>query len=305
MPVHGLKADLELAGLLGSAAVFSFLVEGALLSNVLFSFLLGALFFLIGLHLDLDFESALDHRLDRLTIATTLVFLVTPIIAYSFSIIAIKEVFLVLAASAAAISSPRVWSNLARGDGKLAGVSSSTAFLLSFMLTPIIFFLIYPSADLQILSVNASMFGIPFITGLALRNYENFLIKDMRVHFSKISFWLITVITLVQIEFLYSSGVLDVTKFILAGLMFTVFTLVSSGLGFALSELLGFYQKESIALGFVSGSKNIALAFLLASQVGAEAIALVGLYYFVRQLTCTGILNFTRNTELSRITGQY
>ena len=305
MPVHGLKADLELAALVVSAALFSYLIQGALLSNVLFSFLLGALFFLIGLHLDLNFESVLDHRLDRLTIATLLVFLATPLVAYSFSFVAAKEAFIILAASATAIGSPRVWSNLSDGDGKLAGVSGSTAFLLSFILTPIIFFLLYQKADLQMLSINAALFGVPFIAGVALRNYNNFIIDDMRVHFSKMSFWLITVITLVQTGFLYSSGTLDYTLFIVAALMFAAFTFVNFVLGFAVSELLGFYQKESIALGYLSGTKNIALAFLLAAQVSGEAIALVGVYYFTRQLTGTGLVKFAKWYDLSKLTGQY
>ncbi|MFB6144058.1 MAG: bile acid:sodium symporter [Candidatus Nanohaloarchaea archaeon] len=305
MPVHGLKADLELAALVGSAGAVSYFIHGEVLSNIMFTFLLGALFFLIGLHLDLDFEKSLDHRLDRLTISVLSVFVLTPVIAYLFSFAAAREAFLVIAASATAIGSPRVWSNLSGGDGKLAGVTGSTSFLLSFIATPVLFYILYPSADLQLLSVNAVKFAAPFVLGLMLRNYESSIVEDMRMHFSKMSFWLITVITLVQVEFLYSSAALDIGLFVIAAVLFAVFTAVSFLAGFTAAESLGFYTRESISVGYTSASKNVALGFLLASQIGGEVIALVGLYYFVRQLTGTALVEFLRRYDISRLKPQY
>lgn len=303
MPIHGLKADLELAALVGSAALVSYLINGVLLSNIMFTVLLGGLFFLLGLHLDLDFDTALDHRLDTLSVIALLVFLATPLLGYSFSLIGAREAFLVIAASATAIGSPRVWSNLSGGDGKLAGVGGSTSILLSFVLTPVLFTLFYQDANLQLLSINAAKFALPFLAGLGLRNYGNMVIEDFRVHFSKISFWLITTITLIQFGFLYEAGALNYSLFLGAAALFSLFALASFSMGFIISELLGFYQKESIAIGYLSGTKNIALAFLIASQLGGQTIALVGVYYFTRQLTGIGITRVLKRYDLTRVTG--
>lgn len=303
MPVHGLKADLELLGLVASAAIASYLVHGAVLSNIMFTVLLGGLFFLLGLHIDLDLEGALNHRLDTLTVIALMVFAVTPLIAYSFSFLGATEAFLVLAASATAIGSPRVWSNFAGADGRLAGVGGSISILLSFLLAPVIFAIVYPQADLQMLSLNAAKFALPFLAGVSLRNYENFVIDDLRIHFSKMSFWLITTITLIQFGFLYEAGALNLGLILGSAVLFSLFTIVSYCLGFAISELVGFYPKESVAIGYISGTKNVAIAFLLASQINGQTIALVGLYYFTRQLTGIGITKALKRYDVTKVIG--
>lgn len=288
MTLHGLKTDLELLVMLLTAGIASYLVTGQVLSNVLFTFLLASLFFLIGLHLDLGFFGALRNRRKPISLALVSVFGLVPAIAYIFSFVPgqIGDAFLVLGASGAALSSPRIWANISNSDGNLVRYGSTFSFFGCMIFTPILLYLFPIDIDYSLMAQNLPLVAIPFAVGLVTRNYENRIIEDLRIHFSKLSFWLITVITLVQTKLiLQADGLVYGSRLLIAALLFSAFGVLTFGYSHILGVLSGLYEKEARALGFISSSRNIAVAFFISVHVSAEAVMLVGVYYFVRQLT--------------------
>ncbi|PSG99619.1 MAG: hypothetical protein BRC28_03770 [Nanohaloarchaea archaeon SW_4_43_9] len=287
MPFHGLKTDLELAVLVVSAGAVSYFVSGQVLTNVLFTFLLASLFFLVGLHLDLSFFKAIRNKSKQLSLAILSVFALVPAIAYIFSYVPghIGDVFLVLGASGAALSSPAIWSNLAKADGDLASYASTFSVFGSLIFVPVLLLLFPLEINYSLMMDNLVFAVAPFLIGVITQSYENYLIEDMRIHFSKLSFWLITAITLVQGRLiLQADGVIYTSQLLVAGLLFGAFSVLTFGYSHVLGMLSGFYEKEARAIGFISSSRNIAIAFFIGAHVSPEVVLLVGLYYFVRQL---------------------
>lgn len=287
MPFHGLKSDLELAALVATAGVASYFVSGQIFSNVLFTFLLASLFFLVGLHLDLHVFKALREKRKQLVLALVAVYGLTPAIAYVFSMLPgyMGEVFLVLAVSGAALGSPRIWSNLAKADGDLASYTATFSLVGAPVFIPLLVFLLPLQLDTSLVLSNIPIAAVPFLVGMVAQNYENDILQDLRIHFSKLAFWLIVLITLVQFRFLFQAeGALYVSKLLVASLFFAAFSLLSFGYSHLLGVFTNLYEKESRAIGFIGSSKNIAVAFFLAAHLSGEAVLLVGLYYFVRQL---------------------
>ncbi|MFQ3275601.1 MAG: putative Na+-dependent transporter [Candidatus Nanohaloarchaea archaeon] len=286
MPFHGLKTDLELALLVVSAGAVSYFISGQVLSNVLFTFLLASLFFLVGLHLDLGFFKAIRNKGSQLSVSLIAIYALVPAIAYIFSFVPghIGEVFLVLGASGAALSSPKIWSNMAKADGDLASYSGTFSIFASLVFVPVLLLLFPLEIDYTLMMENMVFVVAPFLIGIVTQNYENNLIEDLRIHFSKLAFWLITLITLVQAKLiLQADGVIYVSQLLIAALLFAAFSILTFGYSHVLGILSGFYEKESRAIGFISSSRNVAIAFFLAVHVSPEAVMLVGVYYFVRQ----------------------
>ncbi|PSG99234.1 MAG: hypothetical protein BRC29_03855 [Nanohaloarchaea archaeon SW_7_43_1] len=287
MPFHGLKTDLELAFLVVSAGAVSYFISGQVLSNVLFTFLLASLFFLVGLHLDLGFFKAIRNKSKQLSLAILSVYVLVPAIAYIFSYIPshIGDVFLVLGASGAALGSPAIWSNLAKADGDLASYAGSFSVFGSLIFAPALLLLFPLEVDYSLMIDNLVFAVIPFLIGVVTQSYENYLIEDMRIHFSKLSFWLITVITFVQARLiLQADGVIYTSQLFIAGLLFGAFSVLTFGYSHILGMLSGFYEKEARTIGFISSTRNVAIAFFIGAHVSPEVVLLVGLYYFVRQL---------------------
>lgn len=288
MPFHGLKTDLELVALIGSAGAVSYFVSGQVLSNVLFTFLLASLFFLVGLHLDLGFFKAIRNKGKQLSISLLSVFALVPAIAYIFSYVPghIGDVFLVLGASGAALSSPAIWSNMANADGDLASYAGTFSIFASLIFVPVLLLLFPLEVNYSLMIENLVFVVVPFLIGVITQNYENNLIEDLRIHFSKLAFWLITLITLVQGRLiLQADGVLYVSQLLVASLLFAAFSVLTFGYSHILGVISGFYEKEARAIGFISSSRNVAIAFFIGVHVSPEVVMLVGLYYFVRQVT--------------------
>lgn len=287
MPFHGLKTDLELALLVISAGAVSYFVSGQVLSNVLFTFLLASLFFLVGLHLDLSFFKAVRSKGKQLSLALVAIYALVPGIAYIFSFLPnhIGEVFLVLGASGAALSSPKIWSNMSKADGDLASYTGTFSVFGALVFAPILLLLFPLDVNYSLMMENAVFAVAPFLIGLVTQNYENKIIDDLRIHFSKLAFWLITLITLVQAKLiLQADGVIYISQLLVAILFFVAFSVLTFGYSHVLGVISGLYEKESRTIGFVSSSRNVAIAFFIAVHVSAEAVLLVGVYYFVRQL---------------------
>lgn len=287
MPFHGLKTDLELAVLIVSAGAVSYFVSGQVLSNVLFTFLLASLFFLVGLHLDLSFFRAIRNKGKQLSLSLIAVFGLVPAVAYIFSFIPghIGDVFLVLGASGAALSSPKIWSNLAKADGHLASYAGTFSIFGSLIFVPVLLLLFPLNIDYSLMMENLVFVVAPFLIGIVTQNYENNIIEDLRIHFSKLAFWLITLITLVQTKLiLQTDGAIYISQLLIAVLFFAAFSILTFGYSHVLGILSGFYEKEARAVGFIASSRNVATAFFIAVHVSPEAVMLVGVYYFVRQV---------------------
>lgn len=287
MPFHGLKSDLELAALVVTAGITSFFVSGQIFSNVLFTFLLASLFFLIGLHLDLNIFKALRQKRRQLTVSLIAVYVLTPIIAYMFSLLPgfVGEVFLVLGVSGAALGSPKIWSNLANADGDLASYTATFSLMTAPLFVPVLLFLMPLELNASLMLGNLPIIAVPFLVGMLAQNYENTVMQDLRIHFSKLAFWLIVLITLVQFRLLFQAeGVFYVSELLVASAFFAAFSLISFGYSHLLGVFTDLYEKESRAIGFIGSSKNVALAFFIAAHLSGEIVLLVGIYYFIRQL---------------------
>lgn len=301
MPVHGLRTDVELLLLAVSAMVLSVLVQGNPSSNVFFAVLLGSLFFIEGLHADLSFIDWGGEKKDQYLITLIAVFILTPVLALFFSKAwgYTENVFLVLAASAAALSSPKIWSNISSGDGELASSAGTVSILAALIFSPVIIWLSGLAIDFQLAATNALIAGLPFALGIALQEYENFLIEDMRIHFSKAAFFLITLVTAVQFQYLYvANGISFLWKMLVAFGVFGTYTLFAWATGYLVAEEIALFERESRAIGFLAGSKNVAIAFFFAAMLSGKAIALVGVYYFARQVTGFLISDYFRHEEL-------
>lgn len=287
MPFHGLKSDLELAALILTAGATSFFISGQIFSNVMFTFLLASLFFLVGLHLDLGIFKALRQKRKQLAVSMVAVYVLTPIIAYVFSLLPgyIGEVFLVLGVSGAALGSPKIWSNLASADGDLSSHTATFSLMFAPIFIPLLIFLTPLEFNTSLVLGNLPIAAVPLLVGMIAQNYESTVLQDLRIHFSKLAFWLIVLITLVQFRLLFQSqGALYTTELLIASVFFAAFSLISFGYSHLLGVFTDLYEKESRAIGFIGSSKNVAVAFFLAAHLSGEIVLLVGVYYFVRQL---------------------
>ncbi|MFB6215366.1 MAG: bile acid:sodium symporter, partial [Candidatus Aenigmatarchaeota archaeon] len=208
MPVHGLRADLELVALTVSAAVFSYFLTSQIVSNVMFATLIAGLFFLEGLHIDLGFIDDVRRRSKQYLLGILSIYLVAPLVALGFSMVfpSLRNLLLVIGISAGALGSPRVWSNLSKADGKLAGRVGSLSIVLALFMTPLLILVLPVEIDLSMLMRNSVIAIIPFAAGIGLKNYRGSWVEDARNHFSKLCFWLIVVITLAQFDIILSSG---------------------------------------------------------------------------------------------------
>ncbi|MFB6145514.1 MAG: bile acid:sodium symporter family protein [Candidatus Nanohaloarchaea archaeon] len=301
MPLHGLRANLELAILTFSAVAVSYFLTSQVISNVIFTILIGALFFLEGLHLDTDITKDIRNRSRQYILGLIAIFLIAPFVAFIFGTAfpKLNNLLLAIGISAGALGSPRIWSNLSKGDGKLSARIGSVSLLLSVIAVPVLALVLGLDIQMDMLLRNSIVAIIPFLAGIGLQNYRDSWIEEARVHFSKLSFWLIVLITFVQLEFIFTAGAPGfLSEFAEAVIILTGLSLGLFLAGYGFSKLFDHYEKEARAIGFVSGSKNVAVAFLVASLLGPKEVAFVGVYYFIRQLVGVGITDYFQHGEL-------
>ncbi len=286
MPLHGIEADLELAALIIGSALISYLIEGALVSNYLFAGLLAGLFFLVGTHLE-----HFNPRKREVVTGVLSIYLTGLGIGGILYLLGFGPVMLALGLSAAAIGSPSIWSNLSSADGDLASEISSAAVVSSIIIIPSVSLLLPMKFDFTALHVAVAY--LPMVAGYLLKTSSFEYIQEARVHFSKLSLFLILLITGLQVQLLLDSGAyISIISIVGKASVFAVFFMACFLASYPVSRLLGFNIKQSRAIAFSSSSKNVAIGFLLASMISAEAVASVGIYYAVRQLMGVGTVDF-------------
>jgi len=306
MPVHGIRADIELLALVGSAGALSFILTDKVISNVLFTSLISILFFMVGLHLDLSEIRKVVHH--RKTAATGLVsvYLLVPALAFAattFTSGGLAKAFAAIGISAAAVSSPVVFSNRGKGEGSLALKVSGLSLLAGLLIIPLLLLGFNTGIRLEEFALrNIGFLGVPLLAGMFSRKYENFLMEDMRHHFSKLAFWLLALIGAVQLQMLYAAeGISFLAEFGFGVALLTGFTFASFLMGYGASRVSGLMEREARTIGFVSGSKSVAVALFIAAQLGGEAVAFVSVYYFVRQAVSAVIAEYFAHGELKTL----
>lgn len=293
MVSHGLRLDAEFAAIVVVALSVSLLVSGELVSNALFSSLLVALFFLMGLHIDTGkFRRNLHHRKELCT-GLAMVFLVVPAVAFILSRAvggAVGEALIAIGASTAAIGSPTVFSSIGKGeDGTALLVSASTVFAGVAAVPALAYLLGAEVPVLQFAAKNFALIGLPLAMGVVFQRYENRILEDVKVHFSKLGLWLIALIFGVQLKLVLGSTAFSASELLVGVPVMLFFVAVTYSIGHAGSKLLGINERKSRAIGFVSGSKGLAVALFIASQISGGAVVFVTLYFFARQLLLGGL----------------
>lgn len=288
MPAHGIRLDLEFVGLAASAALISVFATGQVISNVLFTSLISVLFFLIGLHLDIPELKKCTHYKKEIALGGLMIYLLTPLTALAISYLvpeSLGNAFIAIGVSAAAIGSPVVFSNRGRGEGNLALIIGALSLFAGFLVIPALLFgmnLGFPAGEFAV--KNLLFLGLPLFLGVGAQRYRNVLFEDIKHHFSKLALWLLILIMAVQFQLVYQARGLGFVTEMGVGLgLMTVFVLFSYIASYMVSRATGVMERNARTIGFVTGSKGIAVALFIAAQFGGEAVAYVSTYYFVRQ----------------------
>lgn len=287
MPVHGIRLDLEFAAILAGGVILSNYITGELVSNALFTALISVLFFLIGLNLDLDKLRKCGHHKKAITVGLSVVYILIPITGLGLSTLfsqGLSDALIAVSFSTAALGTPVVFSNIARGEGELALITSGISLMLGIVAIPILFMVSGITIPWQDLAARNILFlGIPLSIGIGSQHFENFLFDDFRHHFSKLGLWLIVTVMAVQLRLAFGSLTAVVSSIVPALIALAALSVVSVLAGYFIPLKLGMMEKEARTLSMVSGSKGIAVALFIASQMSGAAVAFVTMYYFIRQ----------------------
>ncbi len=299
MPTHGIKLDLEFLGIVVVAGAVAYYVSGSIVSNALFTALISVLFFLIGLHLDIDSMKKCAHHKREVALGWAVVFILAPLTAFGvYHMVggALGQAFIAIGVSSAAMGSPVVFSNLSKGKGELALIVGGTSLLLAFLLIPLLLTGFDIGLDVTEIAVDNLLFlAGPLALGIFAQRFENVLFDDLRHHFSKVGLWLIILVMLVQFRLVYNThGLAFLQNIGLGAALMAGFVLFTFGAGYFLSRVSGFMEPEARALGFASGSKGIAIALFIASQMSGEAVMYVSMFYFIRQGVTGAIMEWFR-----------
>lgn len=300
---HGIRLDLEFAAIVLGAGSLAYFITGDLVSNALFTGLISILFFLMGLHLDLGELRKCSHQKKEVLTGLAAVYLLAPLLAFLvYSTIGgtLGDAFIAIGVSAAAIGSPVVLSNLSKGEGNLALVTSGISLLAGFAIIPLLMLGFSASLPVKDIAVNNLVFlALPLALGVLAQRYENTLLEDMRHHFSKVGLWLLVLVMTVQFRLIYQSEGLGFLAQAFNGAVFMAgFVAFCYGLTHYVSRKLDFSEPQSRALGFVASSKSLAISLFVASQISGAAVAYVSMYYFIRQAVTGSIMEYHRHDEL-------
>lgn len=303
MPAHGIRLDLEFAAIAVSAGIVSTMMIGQVISNVLFTSLIAVLFFLIGNHLDLSELKKCRQYKKEVLLGGLMVYILAPLLAFGVSTLvpgSLGNAFIAIGVSAAAIGSPVVFSNLGKGEGNLALVISGLSLLVGFLVIPLLLFGLDVALPIGEFAVkNLAFLGLPLLLGIGAQRYQNTLFDDFRHHFSKLALWLLILIMGVQFQLVYQAQGLSFLTGLGTGLvLMTGFVLATFLASYFISRQLGVMERNSRTIGFVTGSKGIAIALFIAAQFGGEAVAYVSAYYFVRQGVIGLIAEYFRHGEI-------
>lgn len=303
MPVHGIRLDLEFVGLAVSAALVSVFITGQVISNVLFTALISILFFLIGIHLDIGEIRKCGQYRKELALGGLMIYLLAPLLAFGISAFlpgSLGDAFIAIGFSAAAIGSPVVFSNLGKGEGNLALLIGSLSLFAGFLIIPLLLFGMDIGLPIEKFAVNNLLFaGLPLTLGAVSQRFHNFLFDDFRHHFSKLALWLLVLVMVVQFQLVYQARGLGFIMELGTGIaLMAGFVLVSYIGSYLISRQTGVMERNARTIGFVTGSKAIAIALFIASQFGGEVVAYVSVYYFVRQAVMGSIAEYYHSGEI-------
>lgn len=288
MPAHGIRLDLEFVGIAASAALLSIFMTEQVISNVLFTALISVLFFLIGLHLDIPELKKCTHYRKEIALGGLMIYTLAPLTALGISYLvpeSLGNAFLAIGVSAAAIGSPVVFSNRGKGEGSLALIIGGLSLFAGFLIIPALLFgmdIGFPAGEFAV--KNLLFLGLPLILGIGAQRYHNMLFDDFKHHFSKLALWLIILVMAVQLQLVYQArGLSFLTEAGTGIVLMTGFALFSYFASYLISRSMGVMERNARTIGFVTGSKGIAIALFIAAQFGGEAVAYVSIYYFIRQ----------------------
>lgn len=303
MPKHGIRLDLEFAALTISAAAISFFMTGQVISNVLFTGLMATLFFLIGIHIDFNQVKKCTQYKKEILTGGVMIYLLAPVLALLTAYLvkgSLANAFIAIGVSAAAIGSPVVFSNIGKGEGNLALIIGSLSLFSGFLLIPLI--LLGFSVQFPIIGFaidNLLFLGAPLAIGMIAQRYENALFEDFKHHFSKLALWLLVLVMAVQLQMVYQAqGISFLSGLGVAVVLMSLFVLVSYGISYTVSKKLGIMERNARTIGYVTGSKGIAIALFIAAQFGGKAVAYVSVYYFVRQAVIGSIAEYYRHGRI-------
>ncbi len=306
MPAHGIRADIEFLALIVSAGILSFFMADRVISNVLFTALLSILFFMIGLHVKTGELRKSMHYRKEILIGGLAIYGLIPLLAFGISTFTpegLGNAFIAIGISAAAIGTPVVFSNIGKGEGSLALVISSLSLFAGFLVIPLLLFGFDVNLPLQEFAVKNLVFlGAPLALGLVSQGYENFLIEDLKHHFSKLAVWILALVMIVQFRMIYSTqGASFITELGIGVVLLTGFTALSFLIGYGVSKAAGVMERKARTIGFVSCSKSLAVSLFIASQLGGEAVIFVSAYYFIRQGVAGLIAEYFNHGELKSL----
>jgi len=146
---------------------------------------------------------------------------------------------------------------------------------------------------------NILVIGAPLLLGVIAQRYNNLLFDDFRHHFSKLALWLLILIMGVQFQLVYQvHGLGFITNLGIGVLLMTLFVLASYELAYLISRKSGIMERNARTIGYVTGSKGIAIALFVAAQFGGEAVAYVSAYYFVRQAVIGSIAEYINHGKI-------
>jgi predicted Na+-dependent transporter len=303
MPTHGIRLDLEFLAIAVSAAATSFFMTGEVISNVLFTGLLAALFFLIGIHVDIGELKKSSHYRKEILIGGLMIYGLAPALAFLTAYLvpgSLGDAFIAKGVSAAALGSPIVFSNLGKGEGSLALIIGVLSLLTGFLIIPVLLIVLnveFPILDFAV--KNILVIGAPLLLGVIAQRYNNLLFDDFRHHFSKLALWLLILIMGVQFQLVYQvHGLGFITNLGIGVLLMTLFVLASYELAYLISRKSGIMERNARTIGYVTGSKGIAIALFVAAQFGGEAVAYVSAYYFVRQAVIGSIAEYINHGKI-------
>jgi predicted Na+-dependent transporter len=289
------------------AGLVAYFIKGQVVSNLLFSTLIATLFFLMGLHLDTDKMRRNLHRREELSLGILMIYGFTPVLALVMSKFVgggVADALIAVGVSTAAIGSPVVWSNIGKADDGAAFMISAVSLVVGILLIPVLLLSFDISINLlDLFMKNILVLGAPLGLGISMQKYDNTVFNDMKHHFSKLALWLLILIIGIQAKMLIrTQGIGFLTDIWVAVPVFTAFTVISYTVGYYSAKKLDYLEKTARAIGFSTGSKGIAVALFIASQLSPESVIAVSIYYFIHQVVCGGIAEYYRHSgDLERM----
>lgn len=309
MPAERVRFDIEIVSLLAVAVAASIVLTGEVFTEVATSALLMILFSLIGLHTDWRGVRNHLHKRKELAVSVLSVYVLAPLASLPFYFYLPGEmglaVFLV-GISAGSIGASVVWTNRAGGDGNTALMASGVSLVLALVFIPLWILGLESSAGaLEFVLKNLWIVLGPLTFGSILRKLPIRMVEDLKNNFSGAGLFLIAFLLFFQMVELSSGGVIGVQDLLLSSAVMSVFVCITFGAGYLFSRLSGLEEKQSRAIGFVTGDKAFAVSLFVAIQFGSLVVQYVIVYYFASRIMMSFVSQFFRHGSLEKCLEHY